>query len=167
MRFISILLIAVIALSGCTTLLGTRLERETHAIQVVRGNCLVKALQIGEVRARHGLPTSIVICFSLRHAQAATIEDKILHVNAATGWHVFWRDESKALRDVSSQGTVLAESMFEFEYVSGMQRQIHYKAVHIYVDVEPMIVFACYSGEATYRIVAGEQYIKILRRSER
>lgn len=146
--------------SGCVMLVGTPLENAVHAVQVQHGNCYAKAMEIGAVRADYGANTGIVIAYGTR-----CLSESESNVMGVYMWHAFWRDENGDLRDVTSQGTVLATPMFEFDYVKGMQTTIQDNAILIVLNQKSYIAFRCYE-DGRFEILLGNEHVRILGKGE-
>jgi len=142
---------------GCALLTGTTLENAVHAIQVRNGNCYHKAMGIGAIRADSGLSTGIVIAWGSRCMLQADGR-----VKSTYDWHTFWRDETGSLRDVTTQGTVLATPMFEFDYKAGMQTIVQDNAVLIVYHYKPYIAFRLFD-DGCFEILLGNEHVRILK----
>jgi len=143
--------------SGCVALTGTTLENAVHAIQVRNGNCYTKAMDIGAVRADSGLSTGIVVAYGSRCVFKADGA-----VYSIYDWHAFWRDEKGSLRDVTSQGTVLATPMFEFDYVKGMQTIVRDGTVLIVLNQKSYLAFRTFEN-GRFEILLGNEHVRICK----
>jgi len=152
-----VVMFIITSLNGCTVLTGTALERAVHAIQVRHGNCYTKTMEIAAVRADYGHSTGIVIAWGSRCIFQANGK-----VQSTYAWHAFWRDENGSLRDVTTEGTVLATPMFEFDYVKGMQTITQGDRWLVVLNQKSYIAFRLFD-DGRFEILLGNEHVRILK----
>lgn len=137
--------------SGCAALErfanGTPMEQAIYNVQTSRQNCMVKAMEIAQIRSAYGLKTRIVICYTTEGI-----------------WHAAYRDENGALLDVNNDSWSLFTPMFEFTYASNMKWRGD-NCIYLGNSGPIYIAWRLWHRWPKYEILCGEERITVLTES--